>query len=123
MALHQLRPRDLPSRLLSLEKSYELVAMLAKSSLIEAKEGQTTSASDLLMLNQLARQLLHSPTSPYAYVGDELLLAADLFNGHGKTASLCATNWDVRGTRDRGCICQLIGGRQQRGSWRALTWK
>lgn len=39
MTLHQLRSRDLPSRLVNLD---ELAAMLAKSSLFEAKEGQTT---------------------------------------------------------------------------------
>ena len=61
MILYNLPARDLPSRLSSLDRSYELAAMLAKSSLFEAKEGQTTSASGLSMLEHLAKQSLHYP--------------------------------------------------------------
>ena len=39
VTLYQLLSRDLPSCLLSSEKSYELAAMLAKLSLFEAKKG------------------------------------------------------------------------------------
>ena len=61
MILYKLPARDLPSRLSSLDKCCELAAMLAKSSLFEAKEGQTTSASGLFMLKHLAKQSLHYP--------------------------------------------------------------
>ena len=59
--LYQLLSRDLPSRLLSPEKSYDLAALLAKLSLFETKERYNNECLDLLVLTHSAKQPLRSP--------------------------------------------------------------